>query len=276
LIPSPKYAAVLLAALAGSAAYAYASQAQQNPASAPAQPQQQPAAASTMNRNLVLLDPAHGGPDAGATLGDHIPEKYTTLAVATRLRTALTAAGFTVITTREGDAADPLTTDQRAETANRVHAVACIVLHATTTGSGVHVYTSSLQPSAPKQNPDPDSPVTFVPVPWETAQAGFVSQSLQLASDVRAALATSNLPVIVGTASLRPLDNLMCPSVAIEVAPLIVEGGGTTPVTDSGYQQRVAGALTAALRTWHTHADPPAPPNSPANTGANSARKVAQ
>ncbi|HEX9201851.1 MAG TPA: N-acetylmuramoyl-L-alanine amidase [Acidobacteriaceae bacterium] len=247
------YAAVLLATLAGVAAAAYSSRAQpQNQPSPAAQPQSP--AATAMNRNLVVLDPAHGGPDAGASLGDHIPEKYTTLALATRLRTALTAAGFTVIATREGDSADPLTADQRAEMANRTQAVACIVLHATTTGSGVHVFTSTLQPM-PEDAATADSPRVFVPTPWETAQARFVGQSLRLSDDVKNALATGNLPSIVGRAAVRPLDNVMCPAVAIEIAPLLVEGGNPTPVTDADYQQRVANAVTAALKTWRTHAD---------------------
>jgi N-acetylmuramoyl-L-alanine amidase len=258
LIPYRKYAAVLLAALAGASAAVYSSRAQpQGQTSTAAQPQ--PAAASTTNRNLVVLDAAHGGPDPGATIGDHVFEKDVAIAIAARLRTALTAAGFTVIATREANAADTLTTDQRAEIANRTHAVACIVLHATTTGVGVHIYTSPLQPFAPEEGAGADSAPAFVPVPWETAQSGFVSQSLRMASDVRAALAKGNLPAVVGRAPVRPLDNLMCPAVVIEVAPLVAAGGGATPVTDADYQQRVVGILTAALRTWRNHSDVPAP-----------------
>jgi N-acetylmuramoyl-L-alanine amidase len=212
-----------------------------------------------MNRNLVVLDAAHGGADPGATIGDHVFEKDVSIALAARLRTALTAAGFTVIATRDANSADPLTTDQRAEIANRTHAVACIVLHATTTGSGVHVYTSPLQPFAPEEGADADSAPVFVPVAWETAQSGFVNQSLRMASDVRAALATGSLPAVVGRAPVRPLDNLMCPAMMIEVAPLIAAGGGVTPVTDADYQQRVVGIVTAALRTWRNHSDVPAP-----------------
>ena len=212
-----------------------------------------------MNRNLVILDAAHGGPDPGATLGDHVFEKDVAIAIAARLRTALTAAGFTVIATREANAADTLTTDQRAEIANRTHAVACLVLHATTTGLGVHVYTSSLQPFAPVEGMDADSAPAFVPIAWETAQSGFVNQSLRMASDLRASLATGNLPAVVGRAPVRPLDNLMCPAAVIEIAPLIAAGGGATPVTNADYQQRVVGILTAALRTWRNHSDVPAP-----------------
>jgi N-acetylmuramoyl-L-alanine amidase len=216
-----------------------------------------------MNHNLVVLDPAHGGPDGGGVLGDRVLEKDVTLAEAVKLRAALTGAGFTVLATRDADSPDPLTTDQRAETSNRTHAVACIVLHATRTASGIHVYTSALQPDAP-ENADEEYPAPFVPVPWERAQAGSVQQSLRLADDLRSALATRNLPVVIGKAPVRPLDNLMCPAVAIEVAPLAVEGADSTPANDSDYQQRVAVAVTAALQIWRTHADPPVAFASPA------------
>ena len=87
-------------------------------------------------------------------------------------------------------------------------------------------------------------------------QAASVSQSLRLAADVSSALAKGNLPTLVGKAAIRPLDNLTCPAVAIELAPLRAAGGDATTVTNSDYQQRVIGALTAALQTWRGHADP--------------------
>ena len=215
-----------------------------------------PPAAANINPNLVVLDPAHGGPDSGALLSDNVLEKNLTLAMAVKLRGALAAAGFTVITTRDADVPDGLTTDQRAEIANRTHAVACIVLHATATGSGVHVYTSPLPPS---DSASADSDTPYMPIPWERGQAESKRQSLQLASDIVSALATTNLPRAAGSAPVRPLDNLMCPAVAVEIAPLAVAGTDTRPVTDAEYQQRVVDALTAALKTWRNEASPPAP-----------------
>ena len=268
---SRKYAAVLLAAFAGSAAAAFYGRAQpQGQGLNPTQAQS--SAASEMNRNVVVLDPAHGGQDAGATLGDKILEKDVTLSVAARLRAALTAAGFTVVSTRDADSATPPTNDQRAEIANRAHAVACLVIHATGTGSGVHLYTSALQPPEEDVDSAPASPSAFVPVSWEMAQATSVRQSLRLGSDLSAALGKANLPVVAGREPVRPLDNLMCPAVAIELAPLPVAGRDTTPVTDSDYQQRVAGTLTAALGAWRDHVEPMAP--NAAATGARGAEST--
>jgi len=222
-----------------------------------------------MNRNLVVLDPAHGGQDAGGTLGDRILEKDVTLAISARLRATLTAAGFTVVSTREADSAAPLTNDQRAEIANRVHALACIVIHATASGSGVHLYTSALQPADENASAEDafSSRSAFVPVPWELAQAASVSQSLRLAGDLSAALAKASLPMISGQESVRPLDNLQCPAVAIELAPLAVAGSDPTPVTDPDYQQHVAATLTTALQVWRDHVYSTAPNAAASSTG---------
>jgi len=251
LIASRKFAAVVVAALAGAAAAAFYVRAQpQGQTSRPAQAQT--AATSQRNRNLVVLDPAHGGQDAGATLGDRILEKDVTLAIAARLRATLTAAGFTVVSTREADSATPLTSDQRAEIANRAHALACLVIHATASGSGLHLYTSTLQP----MNVDSDqtypgnSPTAFVAVPWEMAQAASVTESLRLAGDLRVALGKANLPAISGREPVPPLDDMECPAVAIELASQPVVGSDATPVTDANYQQRVAVTLTTVLQVW--------------------------
>lgn len=249
MIASRMYAAILLTAFAGAAAAAFSVRAQLQ-AQAGASP---PPSASPVNRNLIVLDPAHGGADAGAVLGDHVAEKDITLAIASRLKAALAADGFTVILTRDADGADPLSTDQRAETANRAHALACIVLHATATGSGVHVYTSPLPP-APL--PDADAPSAFVPLPWETAQAAFAAQSHDLAASLSDALGKDHLPALVGQAPIRPLDNLTCPAVAIELAPLPAPGVGATPPTDANYQQQVANALAGALQAWRAQKGP--------------------
>jgi N-acetylmuramoyl-L-alanine amidase len=249
LTPSRKHAAVLLAALASAAAAAFSLHGQSQPSpSRPAQAQK--------NLNLVVLDPAHGGSEPGATIADKVLEKDVTLAVMAKLRTALAAAGFTVVSTREADNPDPIATDQRAEIANRTHALACIVIHATATGSGVHVYTSTLPPSM--TDADPEAPSSFVPIPWDAAQSGFVRQSLSLASSLSSALGSNHLPASVGQAPLRPLDNMMCPAVAVEMAPLPAPGVGSTPASDANYQQQVATTLAATLRTWRDSLQPAA------------------
>jgi N-acetylmuramoyl-L-alanine amidase len=208
----------------------------------------------TLNRNIVVLDPAHGGSDTGAKLSNDLAEKQATLAFAARLRPMLAAAGFTVVATRDADPSDttPLTADQRAGTANHVHALACILLHATTSGTGAHIFTSALAPSDPAS----DAPA----LPWASAQASYIPLSLRLANELGVSLLHANIPPLLGHASIRPIDNLTCPAVALELAPLLNANSDGTPVSDSAYQQRAAQAITAALISWRDHAVPPATP----------------
>jgi N-acetylmuramoyl-L-alanine amidase len=249
-----KRVAGLFAALAFAVAVAFLGHAELSSGS-PAPPN------LAINRNLVVLDPAHGGPDAGATLAGPASEKDVTLALASHLRAALAAAGFTVISTRDTDPPAVLTNDQRADIVNRTHPLVCIVLHATAVGSGVHMYTSTLPPPGQQATAaeSPDIPPPFLPTPWDEAQAPWVSQSLQLAAELASALGNADLPVSSDRAALRPLDNLTCPAVAVELAPLMSAGADATPVTDPVYQQRIAATLATALRALRDHPGQPAP-----------------
>jgi N-acetylmuramoyl-L-alanine amidase len=197
-----------------------------------------PAAPNVAPRFLVVLDAAHGGDDTGARINDHLLEKDLTLSLSARLRSMLSAHGIGVVITRESDA--NLSATSRAEAANRTPAAACILIHATATGSGVHLYTSSLAPT----------PLTRF-MPWQTAQSGYVTQSLKLSSEIDSALAHAEIPVTLGRTFLQPMDSLTCPAVAVEVAPLAA--GATTkatPLSDPAYQRSILDALTAALDEW--------------------------
>src|ERR1700751_5787330 len=119
-------------------------------------------------RFVAVLDAAHGGDDSGGRLASGQFEKASTLALSVRLRSLLNARGIPVITTRESDTTiDP---NRRAEMANHANAQACITLHVTESGSGVHLFTSSLDPSAATRF-----------VAWKTAQSGWVTRSLAFA-----------------------------------------------------------------------------------------------
>ncbi|MFZ0631179.1 MAG: N-acetylmuramoyl-L-alanine amidase, partial [Acidobacteriaceae bacterium] len=189
-------------------------------------------------RFAVVVDAAHGGSDTGAKIGSGVLEKDITLQLAGRLRSALKARGVDVVMTRQADT--NVTALDRAQTANAAQAEACLVVHATATGSGVHLYTSSLGPVAR---------TAFLP--WTTAQASFVTQSMKLESEIDSALVHAAIPVTLGRASVQPMDNLACPAVAVEVAPLVA-GHVTTaqPLTDASYQKQIVDAVAAALEQW--------------------------
>ena len=179
------------------------------------------------------------------------------LALAFRLRSLLTARGFNVVLTREDDKAAntnppfaPLTLDDRAGIANHERASACIFLHATSSGTGVHLYTSELT-SAPGELPA---------APWLTLQAPWVSQSQQLAGRIADALNRSRIPLVDGHASIRPVDSAACPALVLELAPRTDD---SDTINDDSYQQSIAQAAANALILWKTAVQPPphlAPP----------------
>ncbi len=197
------------------------------------------------NPDVVVLDPAHGGADEGAALGRAGSEKDLNQAFAARLKDLLTAQGFSVVLTH-ASADDAPTADQRAELANRSRAVACLLLHATASGTGVHLFTSSLTPPANADDAHADSSIAL----WDSAQASALPRSLQLASDFSTSLNGLKIPLLAGTVSVSPIDSMFCPAVAVEVAPPTAKGN----VADDGYQQRIAESLVTALIYWRQHA----------------------
>ena len=203
----------------------------------PAPPPAQPSVVKpSPPRFGVVIDAAHGGSDSGARLSDHLLEKDLVLTLSVRLRSTLAAHGIYVVTTRESDSAIPAL--NRAETANHVGAAACITLHATTSGSGVHLFTSSLT----------QIPLTRF-LPWDTAQGAYAEQSLRLSSEFDSALTHAEIPVTLGRTALQPLDSFTCPAVAIELSPLNINGK-VTALSDPGYQDRIVAALAAAVEQW--------------------------
>lgn len=210
-------------------------------------PAQAPVAPAS--RFAVVLDAAHGGQDNGAQLSTHgkpVSEKAYTLALSIRLRSLLAARGITVVTTRESDTSLPPA--QRAEIANHAQAQACLVLHAAMTGSGVHLFISSL-PSATR--------TTFVP--WKTAQAAWVQRSIALAGTLNSAMGHAGLKVTIGRTGLTTIDSMTCPAVAVEVAPQQPAGasGNSAGMDDEAYQTQVAEAIAAGLLEWRSEGQNP-------------------
>jgi len=227
---------MMLAALvlaAGSVAVA----AQAPPAPAPPQP-----------RFVVVLDAAHGGDDPGGHL-DTQAEKSFTLALSVKLRSLLNARGIQVVTTRESDS--NVDSNRRAEIANHANAQACLSLHASQTGSGVHLFASSLAPAAPTRLPA-----------WKTGQSAWVTRSLAMAGILNSALQHAGISVTLGRTALPSVDSMTCPAIAIEIAPDRTKdhAAGVDPkagLNDPAYQARVAEAIAVAMLEWKTEARQP-------------------
>lgn len=202
------------------------------------QPVQPPAAPAL--RFVVMIDAAHGGDDTGAHLSSGQLEKAANLALSVRLRSLLTARGLQVVTTRENDSFIDL--NRRAELANHANAAVCVSLHATESGSGVHLFTSSLAPA---------NATRFMP--WKTAQAAWETRSLALAGAVNSALTHAGLTVTLGRIPLPGIESMTCPAIAIELGPQRDADKKATAEPDSpDYQAQVASALAAAVLEWRS------------------------
>ena len=202
-VTAPKRPATAPAKPAAAPTNSAATSVRHTPPSSPGAPAPIP-----INRTVIVLDPAHGGVDSGSQISDKTVEKNVTLALAFRLRSLLTARGFSVVMTRDADApavpnaaGSAMTLDDRAGIANHAHAAACLVLHATPSGTGVHLYRSELEASEGQP---------FV-VPWLTAQAAWIPQSRLLEKQMTAAFSRSGLALVASNASVRPIDSLTCP-----------------------------------------------------------------
>ena len=185
------------------------------------------------HRVLVVVDPAHGGDERGAALTDTLPEKNVTLGFARLLRHELEIRGFAVALLREGDNSSTL--DQRAAAANVAGAGIYISLHAASQGSGVRVYTALLPVEGPSNG-------SFHP--WNAAQAPALPVSRIVSAAIVAEMQKKQFPVRGSSASLRPLNNVFMPAVAVELAP---GADGIADLTSANYQQRAASAIAYAV-----------------------------
>lgn len=208
--------------------------------SLPCLAQTPPPPAAPSPRFVVVLDAAHGGDDTGAHLDSGQLEKFVNLALSVRLRSLLAARGIQVVTTRESDSSVDL--DQRAAIANRANAAACLSLHASESGSGVHLFAASLPPAQPTRF-----------MAWKTAQSAWVTRSLGLAGAVNSALAHAGFNVTLGRIPLPGVESMTCPALAIEVAPKRDADNKITAEPDNpDYQASIATALAAAVLEWRS------------------------
>jgi N-acetylmuramoyl-L-alanine amidase len=204
-----------------------------NQHAAPASPPSSGAPNMTVHRVIVVVDAAHGGDERGAALTDTLAEKDVTLGFARLLRHELETRGFAVNMLRDADIT--LTADQRAASANAGHAGLYLCLHAVSQGGGAHVYTALLPVEGPSKG---------VFHAWNAAQATALPVSRIAASAVAAKLQEKQFPVQVSSASLRPLNNVVIPAVAVELAP---EENGDADLTSANYQQHVAAAIADGI-----------------------------
>ena len=204
----------------------------QQTAPAPAPTVQNPAlstpAQNAPSGSVIVIDPAHGGTDAGAH-GDTLTEKDVVVQMARSVRAALERQGFRVILTRNDDSNPSY--DDRAGIANVYRDAVFVSLHASSTGAVGTVRAYYMQFAAPiSATPVPASSApnhAFAkPVPavalasWEDAQRPYVVASHRLADQLQGefAQAFSGSPPYSAGVPVRALRSVSVPAVAVEIS----------------------------------------------------------
>lgn len=183
---------------------------------------------------FVMIDPSHGGSDKGASFGGKLTEKEITLRLGRELHKELEERGIASRLLRDGDI--ELGLERRAEITNEQHAGIYVALHAGRPGKGVRIYAPFLV--------DPQQPAAGRFLPWESAQSGSLGRSQTAALTIAGELRKKGLTVSALGMPLRPLNNIVAPAIAVELAP---EGNDMQSLESPRRQNAVASALAAGI-----------------------------
>jgi N-acetylmuramoyl-L-alanine amidase len=188
---------------------------------------------------LVVVDAAHGGDDPGATLAQNLLEKEVTLSLARRIAHELQNRGIQVTLLRNSDAT--IANEQRAITANTLHAAVYVSVHASSIGHGLRVFTSLMPPTT-------IAPGKRAFIPWNAAQSQYLDRSSAVSGSIAFECNRKQVPVKALQGAVLPLNNIATAAVALEVAPNTSEVQSVNAVE---YSQNVAAAVAngiAAIR----------------------------
>jgi N-acetylmuramoyl-L-alanine amidase len=195
-----------------------------------------PGAAENQRRTqefFVMIDPSHGGYDKGAAFSNKLLEKDVTLKLARELRKELDERGIPSRMLRDSDVDVPL--ERRAEITNEQRAAIYVALHAGRPGRGVRVYTELLA--------DPQPPAGRF-LAWGSAQSVSLEKSKIAGNAVAAELRKKGLSVATLGIPIRPLNNVVAPAIAVEVAP---DGGDAQSLESSRRNAGIASAIASAI-----------------------------
>jgi N-acetylmuramoyl-L-alanine amidase len=205
---------------------------------------------------LVVIDPGHGGTDAGVVAGP-VAEKDLTLALARRLKAQIERRGIRVVLTREDDR--DVAPEARAELANRLDADLVIGLHfdgyVNPRARGATAFCPPATFEAPPGGAEGTmerASTRLVLLPWRDVAIRHAVQSRALAEAVLSALELRGL----GPTRLReqlPYDLLgvNAPGILLECSTLTSAADRDRVTQDAGLEQlaaTVADGLTAYQR----------------------------
>ncbi len=213
----------------------------------------------------VVIDPGHGGEEVGAQGPGGALEKDVTLAIARKLRSAVSnTLGLQAFLTRDKDQEVPL--DDRAAFANNYKADLFVSIHANASraagAKGSEVYflsyqatddesrrIAALEGGATPASAAPGSDVALIL--WDMAQAEHLEESSALASRIQEEMAqvTGSEGRGVKQAPFRVLVGANMPAVLVEVA-FISNSEEEKLLTSDAYQSKIASALARGIARY--------------------------
>ena len=199
---------------------------------------------------VVVIDPGHGGTDAGVTVAGLV-EKDLTLTLARLVRAELARRlALQVVLTREDDR--PLTPEQRAEAANRARADLVLSLHfgavPGTQRSGATAWCPPAAVGTREGRPSPTAPI--VVVPWREVALRHAVRSREAAEAVLGALEAAGAgPVRLHERLMRPLLGVNAPGLMLECATLSAIPDRLRVEEPAGLQA-LAAAIADGVARW--------------------------
>lgn len=224
-----------------------------------------PASGSVSPLQLIVIDPGHGGEDAGVSGPDGTEEKSLTLTVALRAKALIESRlGIRVMLTRDDDRT--MGPDERTATANHHKADLFLSLHfnaapvASVAGAEVFHHRLDREGEATRQASERDAVTLQAPggatrtiemIRWDQAQARHVDASAVLAGHLEAALRAR---VPMGTRPrrempLRVLTSANMPAVLVEAAYLSNPDQEAAAQSEA-FQDEVAQAIHDAVSRY--------------------------
>lgn len=216
----------------------------QDPVVAPVKP-------STTGVRVIVIDPGHGGTDAGASaMGNS--EKDLTLAIARKLRATLQSRlGTTVLLTRDTDVS--LTSEARSAVANNNQADLFISLHVgysankAELGSSVYV----IQDNFAASNLPATEKTQRLFLPWYLGyrknRESSVKAATIMSEELSSALPGWAFPVRTGPAGV--LASTIMPAVLIEIGNLN-NPASTQALLDDTFQSRFSTTIAGAIERF--------------------------
>jgi N-acetylmuramoyl-L-alanine amidase len=224
--------------------------------------------------DTLVLDPGHGGEDAGVRGPGGTQEKDYVLQFARRLKAAIeTRIGLRVILTRDADETVPL--DRRAAIANNDKADLFLSLHLNASvhpdTRGAHVlalngmeYQSRTGTSEVSEPPVPlvgGGTRTIDLVPWDLAQLPFVDRSSAAARALVRELQDREIPLLAtepGYLPLRPLVSANMPALMLEIG-FLSNRDEETALNRADRSGATIEAVLATIETLRRGIPPPLP-----------------